>query len=80
MLKNHFLLLSVLETVVHLNMFMETVTIFYDSLRSGKVKKEQLLYKTEICNILNIFTFTFDHINALLHIKSINVLLNGVVL
>ncbi len=61
MLKNHFLLLSVLETVVYLNMFMETETIFLWFFEEWKVKKEQLLYKTEIFYILNIFTFTLSH-------------------
>ncbi len=49
--KKHLLLLSMLKSVVLLNIFVETVIIFCDT---G-------FFQTEIfCNIMHVFIATFD--------------------
>ncbi len=63
-----------LKTVVLLHIFVETVTplIFQDSL-INTISKEQHLFQIEIfCNILNVFTVTFDRFNVYLLNKNIN--------
>ncbi len=59
-----------LKTVVLHNIFVETVMyfIFLDSQMN-----RQHLFEIEIfCNIINVFTVTFDQFNASLMNKSIN--------
>ncbi len=55
-----------LKTVVLHNIFMETVIlfIFQDFLINRKCSKEQHLFEIEIlCNIINLFSVTFDQFN-----------------
>ncbi len=58
-LKKHFELLSMLKPVGMLNIFVKTVLHFFQvSLMKRKLK-------TEInCNIVNVFTVTFNEFNA----------------
>ncbi len=64
MLKKHYLLL-VLKTVVLLNIFVETVTLFFRVFLMNRSSKEQHLFEIEIfCNNINVFTDTFDQFNA----------------
>ncbi len=63
MLKKHFLLLM-LNTGGLLNIFVENVSIFQDSLMNRKLKQQHLFYIEITCNIRNAFTVTFDQLNA----------------
>ncbi len=71
LLKKHFWLLSMLKTV---NIFMKPwYILFFRIHRWIESSKEQRLFEIEIfCNIINVFTGTFDHFNASLLNKSIN--------
>ncbi len=66
LLKKHFLLLSILKTVVLLNIFVKTVIFFKDSLINRNIKI--------IAGILfmQVFIITFDQFNASMLDKSIN--------
>jgi len=59
MLKKHFLLLSLLKTVVLLNIFVETIILFSEF-------EQHLLEIEAFCNILNVFTVTFNQSNDFL--------------
>ncbi len=62
----NFLLLSMLKTVVLLNIFVEImIHLFQDYLMNGK-------FKWKFCNIINVFTVTSDQFNASLVHNSIN--------
>ncbi len=75
LLKKHFWLLSMLKTVVLHNIFVETVIIlFFRILWWIESSKEHLFEIESFCNIINIFTVTFDQFNASLMNKSINFL------
>ncbi len=57
LIRRHFLLLSMLKTVVLLNMSVETVRHFFqDSLMSRML--------TNLCNKINAVTVTFDQFNG----------------
>ncbi len=74
LLKKHFWLLSMLKTVVLLNIFVEIVIhfIFQDSLMNRKFKRTVFFEIEIVCNIVNVFTITFNQLNASLLNKSIN--------
>ncbi len=55
------LLLLMLKTVVLLNMFVETVILFWILTENSK---EQHLFEIEIFNVMNVFTITFDKFNT----------------
>ncbi len=63
----HFLLLSVLKTVVLPNFFVET-NFFQDSSINKELKSNYLI--DIFCNIINVFTVTFDQLNVSLLNKS----------
>jgi len=63
----HFLSLSMLKTIVLLNRYLETVTLF------SRILKKQHLFEI-FCNIINVFAVTFDqfHVSLLNKILNIN--------
>ncbi len=61
-LKKHFWLLSMLNTVVPFNIFLENMLPFFKYYKS---KKKHLFEKEIFCNIINIFTFTFDQFESM---------------
>ncbi len=63
-----------LETVVLHNISVETVIqlIFQDSQMNRKFKRTAFIWNRNLCNIINVFTVTFDQFNASLMNKSNN--------
>ncbi len=69
MLKKHFLL-SMLKTVLLLNIFIETVIHFLGIFWWIERSKENNLFEIVIfCDIINIFTVSFSQLNASLLIE-----------
>jgi len=49
MFKNHFLLLSMLKTVVLLNIFVETMILFFqNSLMNGRFKRRAFIWNRNL--------------------------------
>ncbi len=66
-----------LKTDVLLNIFVENVIFFFfllDSLMNGKHKRTTFIWNDIFCNIINVFTVTFEQFNASLLNNSINFL------
>ncbi len=59
------------KTVVLLNIFVENDTFLYSSLINRNFKRRSFIWNRIFCNIIHVFTVTFDQVNVSLMNKSI---------
>ncbi len=62
LLKKH-LFVSMLKTVVLLNIFVETMIHLFQK-ENRNVKKQLILDRNILCDVISVFTFTFDQLSA----------------